>query len=92
MRAELCHHVREACVPVPDAIATYFGSDQPRITVEVETGEEYSELRGVMLKAECTIHRDLDTVAGVGEELLRLGPGLGEHLFLLVGQLAGGWG
>jgi hypothetical protein len=24
-----------------------------------------------MLKAECTIHRDLDTVAGVGEDLTR---------------------
>ncbi len=43
----------------------------PRCTVEVEAGEEYSQLRGVMLKAECTIHRDLDTVAGVGEDLTR---------------------
>jgi PPOX class probable F420-dependent enzyme len=43
----------------------------PRCTVEVEAGREYSELRGVMLKTECTIHRDLDTVAGVGEELTR---------------------
>ncbi|MDQ6914796.1 MAG: pyridoxamine 5'-phosphate oxidase family protein [Actinomycetota bacterium] len=40
-----------------------------RATLEVEDGQEYQELRGVMLKAHCRLHRDLDTVAGVGQEL-----------------------
>jgi hypothetical protein len=35
MRAQLCHMDETRCQPVPGAVATYFGSDQPRITVEV---------------------------------------------------------
>jgi PPOX class probable F420-dependent enzyme len=38
----------------------------PRCTLQIEDGDEYSELRGVMIEAEAAIHRDLDTVAGVG--------------------------
>jgi PPOX class probable F420-dependent enzyme len=41
----------------------------PRCTVQVETGSEYRELRGVMLKCECVLHRDLETVARLGAEL-----------------------
>jgi hypothetical protein len=40
-----------------------------RCTLQVETGLAYEELRGVMIKADCALHRDLDTVAGVGAEL-----------------------
>jgi len=35
MRAWLCHTDEGPCQPVPEAVTTYFGSDQPRITVEV---------------------------------------------------------
>ena len=35
MRVQLCRTDEARCQPVPDAVATYFGSDQPRITVEV---------------------------------------------------------
>ncbi len=35
MHAKLCHGDRPGCEPVPRAVATYFGSDQPRITVEL---------------------------------------------------------
>jgi PPOX class probable F420-dependent enzyme len=41
----------------------------PRCTIQVETGEQYNELRGVMFKAECEILRELETVAGIGAEL-----------------------
>jgi hypothetical protein len=41
----------------------------PRATLLIETGHEYGELRGVMIEAEAEIHRDLETVAGFGEEL-----------------------
>ena len=41
----------------------------PRCTVQVETGETYDQLRGVMLKAECVVHRDLETVAALGGEI-----------------------
>jgi PPOX class probable F420-dependent enzyme len=48
----------------------------PRATLQVEDGELYHELRGVMIEARTTIHRDIETVAGVGAELLaRFGGG-----------------
>jgi hypothetical protein len=41
-----------------------------RCTLQVEAGRDvYHELHGVMLECEATIHRDLDTVTGVGMEL-----------------------
>jgi PPOX class probable F420-dependent enzyme len=46
----------------------------PRCTVQVETGEAYHELRGVMVKAECELHRDLEVVWPLGVEIIeRLG-------------------
>jgi hypothetical protein len=42
-----------------------------RATLEVETGEEYQELRGVMLETRATIHRDVETVLGVGMDVFR---------------------
>jgi PPOX class probable F420-dependent enzyme len=41
----------------------------PRATVLVETGHEYTELRGVMIEAEAEIHRDLETVSDFGKQL-----------------------
>ncbi|MDX6689430.1 MAG: hypothetical protein QOG15_887 [Solirubrobacteraceae bacterium] len=40
-----------------------------RATLEVETGSEYEQLRGVMLKTEVTIHRDTEVVEALGMEL-----------------------
>src|SRR4051812_14272081 len=40
-----------------------------RCTVQIEAGEAYAELRGVMLKCVCAIHREPEVVAGVGGEL-----------------------
>ena len=49
----------------------------PRATVLVETGHEYGELRGAMIEAEAEIHRDIDTVFGVAEQLtLRYADGI----------------
>jgi len=49
----------------------------PRATVLVETGHEYGELRGVMIEAEASIHRDFETVLGFAEELtLRYAEGI----------------
>ena len=41
----------------------------PRATLMVETGHEYGELRGVEIEAEAEIHRDLETVYDVAQEL-----------------------
>jgi PPOX class probable F420-dependent enzyme len=49
----------------------------PRATLLIETGHEYAELRGLMIEAEAEIHRDLDTVYPLAEELtLRYAEGL----------------
>ena len=42
----------------------------PRCTVQVETGREYQELRGVMLETEVVVHRDPEVITGVGLALL----------------------
>jgi PPOX class probable F420-dependent enzyme len=48
----------------------------PRCTLQVEAGTAYHELRGVMLKVECVLHRDFETVAALGEEIaVRYGGG-----------------
>ncbi len=40
-----------------------------RVTLQVEAGEQYQELRGAMVKARARIHRDIETVATFGVEL-----------------------
>jgi hypothetical protein len=40
-----------------------------RCTLQLEAGDTYDQLRGVMLKCECCIHRDLAVVTGVGAEI-----------------------
>jgi len=42
----------------------------PRATLQIEAGEAYEELRGVMLECDVVIHRDLDTVAPLGAAIL----------------------
>ncbi len=41
----------------------------PRASLQVETGEEYQELRGVMAKCDVELVQDTDAVAGVGMEV-----------------------
>lgn len=40
-----------------------------RATLQVEAGEQYHELRGVMIEASAVLHRDAETVAAFGAEL-----------------------
>ena len=42
----------------------------PRATLQVEAGEEYGLLRGVMLECDATIHRDVADVAPLGVEIM----------------------
>lgn len=47
-----------------------------RATLQIEAGEEYGELRGVMFKARTELRRDTEEVAALGAELLgRYGAG-----------------
>ncbi len=41
----------------------------PRATLEVEAGEFYQELCGVMLECEVAIHRDVEIVKALGHEI-----------------------
>jgi PPOX class probable F420-dependent enzyme len=41
----------------------------PRCTLQVEAGDAYDRLRGVMLKAEAILHRDPGAVRALGEEI-----------------------
>ena len=40
-----------------------------RATLQLETGEEYQELRGIMVETDVTIHTDVEVVLGVGLEV-----------------------
>ena len=47
-----------------------------RVTLQVESGERYEQLRGVMVKARARLHRDVETVTAFGLELFaRYGAG-----------------
>ena len=41
----------------------------PRATLQIESGDSYDQLRGVMIEAMTELHRDLEVVSGVGLEL-----------------------
>jgi PPOX class probable F420-dependent enzyme len=42
-----------------------------RATLQIEDGEQYDELRGVMIEADAEIHRDAELVTEFGAELMR---------------------
>jgi PPOX class probable F420-dependent enzyme len=42
----------------------------PRVTLQIEAGETYDQLRGVMFEASAELHRDTEIVAALGSELL----------------------
>lgn len=41
----------------------------PRVSLQVEAGEEYQELRGVMFECEVVVHRDIETVGALGHAI-----------------------
>ena len=40
-----------------------------RATLQVEAGEQYQELRGVMLECDVVVHRYIETVGALGHEI-----------------------
>jgi nitroimidazol reductase NimA-like FMN-containing flavoprotein (pyridoxamine 5'-phosphate oxidase superfamily) len=42
-----------------------------RVTLQIEAGEQYHELQGVMIEAQAVIHREVEAVAEVGMEIAR---------------------
>jgi general stress protein 26 len=60
-----------------------------RATLQVETGVEYQELRGVMLECDTVVHRDTPLVQAFGEELFaRYAGGAGESYSEMVAAQA----
>jgi hypothetical protein len=65
--------------PGPRVWAWTYGSSQkarnlerdPRATLQVEAGESYELLRGVMIECEAVLHRDQDEVLALGREIFR---------------------
>jgi PPOX class probable F420-dependent enzyme len=56
-----------------------------RVTLQVETGEAYEELRGVMIKARAVLHRETGDVAALGTEIFtRYGAGSSEDIEQMV--------
>ena len=52
-----------------------------RATLQIEAGDEYQDLRGVMIEARTEIRRDTELVAGLGAELFeRYGQGAGAEV------------
>lgn len=43
----------------------------PRATLQVEAGELYQELRGVMIESDVIVHRGIDAVSALGQEIFR---------------------
>jgi hypothetical protein len=41
----------------------------PRASLQVEAGEQYDQLRGILLRCEVTIHREAQDVAQLGLEI-----------------------
>lgn len=41
----------------------------PRASLQVESGDTYDQLRGVLLRTTATLHRDVDTVAALGTDI-----------------------
>jgi PPOX class probable F420-dependent enzyme len=62
----------------------------PRATVQVETGTDYEQLRGVMFECEVTLHREPDDVAALGIEIFTryTGGELGDDVREMVGKQA----
>jgi PPOX class probable F420-dependent enzyme len=50
----------------------------PRASVQVEAGESYDQLRGVLFKCDVEIRRDTDDVAALGREIFARYTGAGE--------------
>jgi PPOX class probable F420-dependent enzyme len=50
----------------------------PRATLQVESGEQYQELRGVMIEASTVVHGELELVTAFGMELYARYSGSGQ--------------
>ena len=60
----------------------------PRATLEVEAGEDYDALRGVMLRCDVLVHRDLDVVRALGIDLYTRYGGVDDEVLAMIDKQA----
>ncbi len=60
----------------------------PRATLEVEAGEDYDALRGVMLRCDVLVHRDLDIVRALGIDLYTRYGGVDDDVLAMIDKQA----
>ena len=60
----------------------------PRATLQVEAGEEYAELRGVMFECDVLVRRDVDVVRALGLEIYQRYAGLDEETRAMIDRQA----
>ena len=60
----------------------------PRATLQVEAGEAYAELRGVMFECDVLVHRDVDVVRALGLEIYQRYAGLDEETRAMIDRQA----
>jgi pyridoxamine 5'-phosphate oxidase-like protein len=59
-----------------------------RATLQVEAGEAYDQLRGVMLECDVVVHREVETVAELGVDLYTRYTGLDEDVREMIDKQA----
>jgi hypothetical protein len=59
-----------------------------RATLQVETGEAYDELRGVMLECETVIHRDVETIRALALDLFTRYGGVNDEVRAMIDRQA----
>jgi hypothetical protein len=67
--------------------AVNLGRD-PRATLQVEAGERYEELRGVMLECDTVVHDDVETIVAFGLELFARYGGVDDDVRAMIEQQA----
>jgi hypothetical protein len=54
----------------PHLMPLWYVLRDPRVTLQVEAGEEYAQLRGVMLECDVVVHREIAEVVRLGAEIM----------------------
>jgi general stress protein 26 len=60
----------------------------PRATLQVEAGERYDQLRGVMLECDVQVHRDVERITEVALDLFARYGGVGDDVRAMIASQA----
>jgi general stress protein 26 len=60
----------------------------PRATLQIEAGEAYDQLRGVMLECDVVVHHDVDAVTALALDLFTRYGGVNDDVRAMIGKQA----